>query len=92
MLYALRHSGPSIDILNGSRDLASVKRRGCWAADASVRRYEKAAKTMAISRSYSGELKMYLLKCKKLLPAVMSHLELPIDVAGEVCRPTRRRA
>ncbi len=49
VLYSLRHSGPSIDILNASRDLASVKRRGWWAADASVRRYEKAAKTMCPS-------------------------------------------
>jgi len=43
VLYSMRHSGPSQDIHDGLRDLRAVKARGRWAADSSVRRYEKGA-------------------------------------------------
>ena len=39
-LYQLRHSGPSADFAGGRRSLDSIKRRGRWRTDASVRRYE----------------------------------------------------
>ena len=89
VLYALRHSGPSIDILNKARDLQAVKRRGCWAADSSVRRYEKAAKTMSLSKDFSGELKTYLLKCKKQLPQIMMRFQVPVEFGG-ACRNRTR--
>ena len=41
--YVLRHTGPSHDHLSKRRSLPEIKRRGRWANDRSVRRYEKAA-------------------------------------------------
>ncbi len=43
ILYQLRHAGPSHDIRSRHRTLADVKRRGRWAADSSVARYESHA-------------------------------------------------
>ena len=43
-LYKLRHGGPSHDIAAVLRSLATVKKRGRWGTDASVRRYEKGAR------------------------------------------------
>ena len=40
--YALRHGGASHDALSKRRGLSSVKKRGRWRDDRSVRRYEKA--------------------------------------------------
>ena len=39
--YRLRHGGASHDRITGKRQLVEVKKRGRWATDASVRRYEK---------------------------------------------------
>lgn len=39
--YCLRHTGPSHDRAENRRSLMEVKKRGRWASDASVRRYEK---------------------------------------------------
>jgi integrase len=41
VLYSLRHSGASADSADLQRDLKSVKMRGRWAADVSLRRYRK---------------------------------------------------
>ncbi len=45
--YALRHGGASDDILTGRRDRLSVKIRGGWASDASLRRYGKETRLLA---------------------------------------------
>ena len=42
VLYSMRHAGPSNDIADRLRQFRDVKKRGRWAADSSVRRYEKA--------------------------------------------------
>lgn len=39
--HQLRHAGPSVDRAGNRRPLTEVKRRGRWAADRSVKRYEK---------------------------------------------------
>eukprot|EP00438_Fugacium_kawagutii_P017670 Skav211267 [mRNA] locus=scaffold2429:526:2325:+ [translate_table: standard] len=44
VLYQLRHSGPSYDRSTKSRSLQDVKKRGRWATDSSVKRYEAHAK------------------------------------------------
>jgi len=41
VLYSGRHSGASLDVLEGRRSLVEVKKRGRWERDSSVRRYEK---------------------------------------------------
>ena len=40
-LYRLRHGGASHDAASRLRSIPEIKRRGRWASDASVRRYEK---------------------------------------------------
>ena len=42
VLYSMRHAGPSNDVADRLRQFRDVKKRGRWAADSSVRRYEKA--------------------------------------------------
>ena len=42
-LYSLRHGGASHDALTRRRPLSEIKKRGRWASDQTVRRYEKAA-------------------------------------------------
>ena len=43
-LYQLRHSGPSVELALGLRQLTMVKLRGRWATDSSMSRYVKAAR------------------------------------------------
>ena len=45
--YQARHSGPSIDRANKSRDLDEVRKRGGWLTRQSVNRYEKAGRLAA---------------------------------------------
>ena len=44
--HVVRHSAPSHDVFSGSRSLAQVKRRGRWAHDNSVKRYEKSGRLL----------------------------------------------
>ena len=48
------------DVLNKRRTLAEVRKRGRWASEASVRRYEKGARTLALVAGYPFELKEYV--------------------------------
>ena len=43
VLYQIRHSGPSWDMLVKHRSLPEIKRRGQWASDFTVKRYENHA-------------------------------------------------
>jgi hypothetical protein len=42
--YALRHTGASMDALNGWRPLGTIQKRGRWRCHKSVARYEKAGR------------------------------------------------
>eukprot|EP00959_Pyramimonas_sp_CCMP1952_P107758 2253266-Pyramimonas_sp.AAC.1 len=42
----MRHGGASDDALRQTRSLEEIKRRGRWAADTSVKRYEKHARVL----------------------------------------------
>ncbi|CAK0874830.1 unnamed protein product, partial [Prorocentrum cordatum] len=44
--YMMRHGGASDDALRQTRSLEAIKRRGRWAADTSVKRYEKHARVL----------------------------------------------
>ena len=44
--YMMRHGGASDDALRLTRSLEAIKRRGRWAADTSVKRYEKHARVL----------------------------------------------
>eukprot|EP00971_Amphidinium_carterae_P269632 5348970-Amphidinium_carterae.1 len=41
--HSMRHSGPSHDLLHSLRTMLEVKRRGRWASDSSLARYERHA-------------------------------------------------
>ena len=47
-LYRLRHGGASHDRATGARPLDAVKKRGRWAAGASVKRYEKSVRLQQV--------------------------------------------
>ena len=47
VMYSLRHTGASSDILNRRRTLEEVKRRGAWPSDLTVKKYEKHARALA---------------------------------------------
>ena len=44
--YMMRHGGASDDALRQTRSMEAIKRRGRWAADTSVKRYEKHARVL----------------------------------------------
>ena len=61
--YSLRHGGASDDALRGARTLASIKARGRWKSDNSVRRYEKHARVLrevermpALAQTFGGRV------------------------------------
>ena len=54
-LYQLRHSGPSFDHGARLRTIQEIKLRGRWAADNSVRRYEKAGRVTEQLRRLSRD-------------------------------------
>ena len=45
--YALRHGGASDDLITRHRDLMSIKKRGRWVSDSSLKRYAKESKLAA---------------------------------------------
>ena len=71
MLYQLRHSGPSADFAGGRRSLDSIKRRGRWPTDASVRRYEKGGRVTDQLGRLKPLVRGYAVASAKLLPAVL---------------------
>ena len=81
MLYQLRHSGPSADFAGGRRSLDSIKRRGRWRTDASVRRYEKGGRVTDQLGRLKPLVRGYAVASAKLLPAVLlrqqGHLRFP---------------
>jgi hypothetical protein len=57
-----------------------VKRRGCWASGSSIRRYEKAAKTMSLSKKMPGDLKLHLSRRVRKLALVIAGVEAPVEL------------
>ncbi|CAK0811819.1 unnamed protein product [Prorocentrum cordatum] len=56
--YHMRHSGPSHDILFKRRSLASVKARGRWLSDRTVRRYEAHGRLLQQQAKVSDDTNM----------------------------------
>ena len=48
--YQLRHGGATDDLASGKRDFPSVKSRGRWKSDQSVRRYAKARRVQLLCK------------------------------------------
>eukprot|EP00974_Lingulodinium_polyedra_P047936 4602984-Lingulodinium_polyedra.AAC.1 len=54
--HVVRHSAASNDRFERLRSIPEIKRRGLWAADASVKRYEKEALVIASLQHVAPEL------------------------------------
>ena len=63
VLYLLRHTGASADVLKRRRDTLEVKRRGRWLSDSALRRYEKHARASAQANKLSRALQEHCKLC-----------------------------
>jgi len=73
--YQTRHSGASLDRQGNHRSLLEVKQRGDWAADSSVKRYERHARLQHSALRYSGDLLTYLTRCESRLAEIFLRSE-----------------
>ena len=73
VLYMARHSGSSLDMLEGRLSLQEVQRRGRWRSEASVRRYEKRAMLQQVSSTMSVAQKQRFLTTEQELPTALAH-------------------
>ena len=62
-LYVLRHTGPSHDFLAALRTLLDIQRRGRWALESSVRRYEKSSRVTSRLKDLSPEMLSFCHAC-----------------------------
>ena len=69
--HVFRHSGPSHDFFARLRDLPTIKRRGRWMSDRSVRRYEKSAQLMGRLRTINNARLEFILHCEREMVAVL---------------------
>ena len=70
-LYMMRHIGPSHDILHNVRTKVEAQERGGWAAASSMRRYEKAATTLAVLNKLPKRVQSHLRLCEKHIAAIL---------------------
>ena len=73
-LYQLRHSGPSFDYAARLRTIQEIKLRGRWAADNSVRRYEKAGRVTEQLRRLGRERQKVARSAPGRLATLLSQL------------------
>ena len=66
--YMLRHAAASNDLLKQKRDRGSVKDRGRWTTDSSLRRYGKPARALRAAHSLPPGLLQYGTQIRSLLP------------------------
>ena len=71
-LYRLRHSGPSADMALKRRDVASIKLRGRWKTDSTMRRYTKGGRVDEQMARCSPLLRDFCKRSTALLPSVLS--------------------
>ena len=72
-LYVLRHTGASDDYLRKARRLPDIKKRGRWADDRSVRRYEKSARALYGGSLLQPSLQEHALQCESALQGVLTN-------------------
>ena len=71
--YMAHHSGPSINRMNGLRDLLKIQKRCRWLQLKSVQRYEKAASPAEVTSSSSAESVAYMKAAEAHLDAALLH-------------------
>jgi len=81
LLYQLRHSGPSIDFADQSRDLMGIKRRGRWRSDSSLRRYEKGAQITKQLRALPASVQSFVVRAAAALPGVLVGRLCPLTLS-----------
>ena len=75
--YQLRHTGASMDIATGDRQLQAVKKRGRWSADASVKRYEWSAHVTRVLYMIPEPARTLCIESAQFLPSVCSGARAP---------------
>ena len=75
--YLFRHTGPSDDFVSKRRCLDAIKRRGRWASDASVRRYEKGSRVNARLMELTKEMLRHCHQCDLNLEKVLRGIVPP---------------
>lgn len=75
--YILRHTGPSDDYLLKVRSIETIKKRGRWMADSSVRRYEKSSRVNARLLSLPRTTQQHCQRCLKMLADVLAGRAAP---------------
>ena len=75
--YHLRHAGPSWDALTGLRGQREIQRRGRWASQTSVVRYERASQVVGALQRLPDVTLVYLHACKMHLAEIMLDQALP---------------
>ena len=76
-LYVLRHTGPSDDFLRSRRTLTQIRRRGRWASEVTMRRYEKAARTLHEANQLPMRVQRHLRLCELSIQAVLEGRATP---------------
>ena len=88
--YSLRHGGASDDLLTGRRDLLSIKMRGQWRSDASLRRYAKQTRALNELRKMPKPVVQYGKLVSDRLEAVFHGLRLAPPMAK--ANPKKRKS
>ena len=70
--YMMRHGGASDDALRQTRSIEAIKRRGRWAADTSVKRYEKHARVLKSLEGLPKPVRDYGLAIERQLKDLMA--------------------
>ena len=71
--YMARHSGPSIDRVQGLRDLLEIQKRGRRSQFKSVQRYEKHARLAEVTNSLSAASVAFMKAADAHLEALLLH-------------------
>ena len=72
VLYSCRHGGPSADRAEGNRTQEQVQKRGRWASDRSMRRYEQTGRLHAVIASLPAAVADFARRaCANLLALVL---------------------
>jgi integrase len=80
--YHLRHAGPSWDALTGLRGQREIQRRGRWASQTSVVRYERASQVVGVLQRLPDATLVYLRACETHLAEIMQDLVVPPACPG----------
>ena len=76
-MYRLRHGGASHDRATSSRTLDAIKKRGRWACDASLRRYEKAVRLQEVEAQIPPVILQW---CSEQYPALDQYILSPLSL------------